>query len=109
MKLTLSPVAGLPGAPETTASVAGDVLTVGGVDYDLAAVPEGGTAAPSGAHPFIGEITRQGGDIHAAIRWTYGDDADRAQPTDPAHWQVSVAAGPVPSPIVKTPATEDFA
>ncbi|MGR3463614.1 hypothetical protein [Limimaricola sp.] len=106
MKLTLSPVAGLPGVSETAASVAGDVLTVDGTPYDLSAVPEGGEATPEGAdHPFIGTITRVGGEIHATIRWAYGDDADHDQPTDSAHWQVIVTAGPVPSPMVKTPAS----
>lgn len=103
MKLAISPVAGLPGANEATASVAGDVLTVDGIAYDLSAVPEGGEATPEGGdHPFVGTITRQAGEIVAAIRWTYGDDADRDQPNDPAHWSLTVADGPVPSPIVKT-------
>ena len=104
MKLSISPVAGLPGAPETTASVSGDALTVDGIAYDLSAVPEGGEAIPEGDHPFIGTITRTNGEIHAAIRWIYGDDADPHQPTDPAHWVVTVADRPVPSPVVKTPA-----
>lgn len=102
MKLTISPLAGLPGASETTASVSGDMLTVDGIAYDLSTVPEGGEATPEGDHPFIGTITRTAGEIVAAIRWTYGDDADRDQPTDPAHWSLTVADGPVPSPIVKT-------
>ena len=102
MKLTLSPVAGLPGANETLASVAGDVLTVDGIAYDLSSVPEGGEATPEGTdHPFVGTITRQAGEIVAAIRWTYGDDAARNQPTDPAYWTADLSDGPVPSPIVK--------
>jgi len=105
MKLTISPVAGLPGANETTASVAGDTLTLDGVPYDLSAVPEGGEATPEGDdHPFVGTITRTNGEIHAAIRWVYGDDADRDQPNDPAHWVVTVGDGPLPSPVVKMPA-----
>lgn len=101
MKLTLSPIAGLPGASETTASVAGDVLTIDGTPYDLSAVPEGGEATPDGDHPFVGGITREAGEINAAIRWQYGSDAIPNQPTDPAYWTVTVTDGEVPSLIVK--------
>ena len=99
MKLAISPIAGLPGASETTASVAGDVLTVDGIAYDLSAVPEGGEATPEGDHPFIGTITRTAGEIVATIRWTYGEDAARDQPDWPS---VTVTDGPVPSPVVKS-------
>jgi len=100
MKLILSPQAGLPGATETTASVAGDVLTVDGVAYDLSAIPEGGEATPEGDHPFIGTITRTGGEIVATTLWQYSAGAVD-QPTDPAHWIVTVTDGPVPSLIVE--------
>lgn len=80
MKLTVHLAAGLPGADETTASVAGDVLTVSGIAYDLSAVPEGGRAEPQGNHPFIAPITREGGVIHAALAWRYdGAAADPDQ------------------------------
>lgn len=101
MKLILSPVAGLPGAAETTASVAGDVLTVNGVAYDISAVPEGGEANPAGDHPFIGSIIRTAGEIVATLRWQYGAGAAPNQPTDPAHWVATITDGPVPSPIVE--------
>ena len=101
MQLTISPVAGLPGQPETTAAVSGDVLTVDGTPYDLSSVPEGGEATPEGDHPFVGAITRTAGEIHAEIRWTYGDDAARFQPVDPLHWFAVIDDGPVPSPVVK--------
>jgi hypothetical protein len=107
MNLTISPAAGLPGQPETTASVSGDVLTVDGTPYDLSAVPEGGEAIPAGDHPFIGAITRSGGEIAAHIRGVYGDDAERSQPTDPAHWVLIVSDGPVPMPFVKAPTSEE--
>ncbi len=108
MQLILSPVAGLPGDPETVADVSGDVLTLDGVPYDLSAVPEGGEAIPEGDdHPFIGPITRKGGEIRATIRWAYGPGAEANQPTDPAHWIASVTDGPVPSPVVKTPEPEE--
>lgn len=107
MRLTISPIAGLPGASETAASVAGDVLTVDGIPYDLSAIPEGGEATPEGDHPFIGTITRTGGEIHAAIQWVRGDDAAPLQPTDPAHWRVTVTGGAVPSLVAKMPAPEE--
>ena len=109
MRLTISPIAGLPGQPETAASVSGNVLTVDGISYDLSPVPEGGEATPEGEeHPFTGAITRRVGEIAAAIRWVYGKDADRDQPIDPSHWIVTVVDGPVPSPVVKTLAPEEL-
>lgn len=99
MKLTLSLVRGLPGTPETTLSVAGDVLTVDGAAYDLSAVPEGGRGQPqSDDHPFIGAITRAGGVIHCAVRVHLGDDAAAIQPDDPAGWTIDAPSGPVPIP-----------
>lgn len=98
MKLTLSPVAGLPGAVDTTASVSGDVVTVNGVPYDLSAVPEGGEGAPSGEHPFIGTISREDGQVVATLRWLYDLDAAAAQQGD-ATTTVVVSGGQVPSPI----------
>lgn len=55
MKLTLSPVRGLPGAPETTLSVAGDVLTVDGTPYDLSPIPAMITAARVAARDLLSE------------------------------------------------------
>ena len=108
MKLTLSPIAGLPGEPETTASVAGDVLTVDGIAYDLTTIPEGADATPKGEnHPFAGVIQRIDGEIHAVIRWQYGNNAEPDQPTDPDYWSVTVASGDVPSLIVKKSETEN--
>ncbi|SHF67709.1 hypothetical protein SAMN05444339_11043 [Loktanella atrilutea] len=101
MKLTLSPILGLPGMPETIASIDGDVLTIDGTAYDLSAVPEGGEATPTGEHPFVGSIIRTDGEIIATIMWTYGAGAADAQPADPTHWTVTVTDGPVPTPIVK--------
>jgi hypothetical protein len=102
MKLHTHPQAGLPGQPEIAASVAGDVLTIDGIAYDLSAVPEGGEARPEGDHPFLGAIRREAGEIVATILWRY--DAALAapeQPRNPAHWIISVTDGPVPSPIIK--------
>lgn len=108
MYLTLSPVRGLPGQPETTISVTGDVITVDGTPYDLSAVPEGGIATPEGDHPFVGTITRENGTIRAAVRVILGDDAAFDQPTDPAHWLITDAAGLVAIPATRRPAPEEY-
>ena len=104
MHLVLSPVRGLPGQAETTLSVSGDVLTCDGVAFDLAAVPEGGSATPLGdAHPFLGPITRVGGTIHATIRVFLGDDALPEQPRCPHLWTLDAADGPVGLPVLRSP------
>ncbi|PWE26519.1 hypothetical protein C4N9_21600, partial [Pararhodobacter marinus] len=97
MHLILSAVRGLPGQAETALSVAGDVLTIDGVAYDLGPVPEGGRATPApGDHPFIGLITREGGEIHATVRVMLDDTAAPDQPASP--WAVTVTSGPVTIP-----------
>ncbi len=107
MHLTLSPQHGLPAQPETTISVSGDVITVDGTAYDLAAVPEGGEAVPGGEHPFAGKITRQSGIIHASVRVILGETADPRQPTDLAHWSLEAADGPVDLPILRRPERDE--
>jgi hypothetical protein len=102
MKLTLHMQAGLPGDPETTASVAGDILTIDGVEYDLSPVPEGGQAVPEGASPFVGFMTRAGGEIAAEILWRY--DAATADPDQGGQIPVvTVTAGPLPDPVARLP------
>jgi len=106
MKITLSPVRGLPGQPETEISVSGDTVTVDGTPYDLSAVPEGGEAMPQGDdHPFTGAITRQDGVIHCPVRVLLDDSAEGHQPADPAHWTVDAGDGPVTIPATRK--TED--
>lgn len=102
MIITMSPIAWFPGQPETTLTIAGDVITVDGIDYDLSAVPEGGEAMPEGDHPFIGAIRREAGVIHCAIPCRY--DADTAapnQPVDPEHLVVTASDGAVALPIIR--------
>ncbi|MEP0147067.1 hypothetical protein [Pseudophaeobacter sp.] len=106
MKITCLCIAGLPGQPETTASVNGDIVTVDGVVFDLSSVPEGGFAEPQGGHPFAGRIERTGGVLHLALRWHY--DAATAEPIQPTAAPVmSVVAGAVPDPIIRKPAAPE--
>lgn len=107
MKLTLSPMRGLPGQPETEIAVSGDTITVDGTPYDLSAVPEGGEAVPAGEHPFVGPITRAGGEIVCTVCVALGDDAEPTQPLDPAIWTMRVADGPVVIPAVRKPMPEE--
>ncbi|WP_127110641.1 hypothetical protein [Pararhodobacter zhoushanensis] len=103
MHITLSPCQGLPGAAETTVSVMNEVLTVDGVAYDLSGVPEGGEGRPVGGdHPFIGVVTRQGGEIRCTVRVILGDDAARDQPE--SGWSLSASAGAVALPAVRVEA-----
>ena len=99
MQITLSPCRGLPGQPETTLSVAGDMLTVDGLTFDLSGLAEGDVATPLGDHPFLGTITRAGGEIHCAVPVTLGDDADPHQPN--SLWVVSASNGPVLIPAAR--------
>ena len=108
MKLTLSPMRGLPGQPETKISVLGDTITINGTPFDLSSVPEGGEATPQGEdHPFVGKITRESGTIHCMARAVLDDTAAGHQPTDPAHWTIEVADGPVTIPATRKPELEE--
>lgn len=103
MHITFICSAGLPGLPETSASVVGDTLTVDGAEYDLSAVPEGGFAEPSGDHPFVGRISRSGGVLSLSLRWRY--DLATAEAHQPSVAPVLiVVAGAVPDPITRKPA-----
>ncbi|UWQ92974.1 hypothetical protein K3727_09415 [Rhodobacteraceae bacterium M382] len=102
MKLTLIAYAVLPGAPETEISVAGDILTIDGVALDLSDLEDGGEVlfeADAGEDiPFVGPVTRQGGEIQATLR--FGFDARSADPIQPAGPVVVTATnGPIPDPI----------
>ena len=105
MKLTLSPMRGLPGQAETTLSVAGDVLTVDGVDYDLSPVPEGGEATADEG-PFVGPIRRVAGQIEATVQVILGDDAAGVQSADLADWTLTVASGAVAIPAARKEGVE---
>ena len=102
MHLTLSPVCGLPGQAETKLHVAGDVLTIDGVPFDLSPIPEGGEGEWLDS-PIIGKITRQSGTLHVTVRVVLGDDAESNQPTDSTHWIVENASGDVTIPALRKP------
>ena len=103
MILTLSPQAGLPGQPETVISVARDVLTIDGTDYDLSPVPDGGEGKWPGS-PIVGIITRQDGTIHATVIVQLDATAAPDQPDSP--WIVE-ADGPVAIPAVRGAQTKE--
>ena len=105
MHLTLSPIRGLPGQPETALHVMGNVLTIDGTPYDLSPVPEGGEGEWPDS-PIIGKITRKNSTLHVTVRVFLGDDAESHQPTDPAHWVVPDASGDVEIPAVRKPELE---
>ena len=104
MHLKLSPQMGLPGQPEMTVHVAGDVITADGTPYDLSEIPEGGEGWPEGDSPFIGPITRSGGVIHCTVLVRLGDTAADDQPSGP--WVIEDALGDVSIPAARKPAIE---
>ena len=100
MKITLSPMRGLPGQSETTLHVAGDVLTIDGTPFDLSSVPEGGEGEWPDS-PIIRKITRKSGALHVTVQVILGDTAESNQPTDPAHWVIEDASGDVEIPALR--------
>ncbi|MGC9368719.1 MAG: hypothetical protein ACP5DX_04170 [Paracoccaceae bacterium] len=104
MKITISPIAALPGGAETQVTVSGDTITVDGTPYDLSAVPEGGEATPQGEHPFVGKITRTNGELACTVRFLFeASTAEPVQPSDPAHWVATLSDGDLPDLIVRKP------
>ena len=100
MHLTLSPHVGLPGQPEMTLHVAGDVITIDGTAYDLSPVPEGGEGDWPDS-PFIGPIRRIGGVTHATVLVRLGDTAADDQPDSP--WVIAEARGDIAMPAARKP------
>lgn len=101
MQITFYPCHGLAGQPETEISVSGDMIVIDGTAYDLSSVPEGGAAEPSTLEPFVGLITRVGGEIHCSVLAMLGPNAASSQSTDPAHWRATVTEGPVALPVLR--------
>lgn len=101
MQLKLEPQSGVPGHPETTLYVSGDVLTVDGAAYDLSPVPEGGEGRWEGS-PLVGPIRRINGEIHVSVIVQLGGTAEDKQPDSP--WNVAISAGFVVIPAKRRPA-----
>lgn len=104
MKLEFSLTQGLPGQAETEINVMGDTITIDGVAYDLSPVPEGGQAIPEGESPFIGKITRQGGNIACTVLVRLGPDAAPDQGTEPLI--IENASGDLALPVKRKEALE---
>ena len=84
---------------DTPPTVAGDVLTYRGIDYDLSPLPEGGRIE-IGA-PFEGVVTRQDGVIHVKLQYRYNwDTSENDQPLDWAAYTFNVSAGQCPLSLI---------
>lgn len=112
MHLTLSPQVGLPGQPETTLHVLGDVLTIDGVSHDLSPVPEGGDGEwvdeTGNGSLIVGRIRRIDGKLHVTVQVRLGDAAAADQLDSP--WTVEAVAGSVVIPAARRaePAPEEY-
>lgn len=95
MHLTLSPQHGLPDQPEMTIHIAGDMITIDGIDFNLSAVPEGGEGWPEEESPFIAPITRQGGVLNVTVIARLDNSA---APDQQGLWVIEAAAGDVAIP-----------
>ena len=77
MHITLSPVR----MDETlTASLAGDVLTLNGVEFDLSPLPEGATlpAEAIASDWIVGPVSRIDGELHLTLRLPHGQNPSQA-------------------------------
>lgn len=99
MKITLSPQQGLPGQPEMTITVNGDLLIIDGTTYDLSAVPEGGEGWPDEG-PFVGPIKRIGGKLYVTVIARLGDTAADVQG---GPWIIENASGAIAIPAERKP------
>lgn len=104
MQIIIHPIANLPGAADDAVTVSGDTITVNGTAYDLSTVPDGGEAVADGEHPFAGPIRRVGGELIVPLVVRY-DSATAVpnQPTDWAHWTVTVTSGALPDRVTRIP------
>ena len=77
MKIILSPVR----MDETLeASVAGDVITLNGQDFDFTQLPEGATlpADAINSEHFVGPVERINGELHLTLRLPHGPNPSQA-------------------------------
>lgn len=106
MKITLNPIGNLPNqTPDTPPTVTGETLTYRGETYDLSQLPDGATVGAD--EPFVGNISRIDGVIHAGLQYTYDCQlAEDNQSTDIADYTFDVADGQCPDPIIYRPEPE---
>ena len=103
MKIILSPIAS---DHNTTVSVDGLTITVGGAPIDLSVIPEGGYAEPDEGSPLIGKVTRD------TVTVSYHYESAKAVPDQSTDWddytfEVESAELPWPLEWLREPETED--
>lgn len=87
-------------ADDTPPTVAGDVLTYRGIDYDFGPLPEG--AEIEVGAPFEGKVHRNGGVIHAKLIYQYNwNTSEDNQPLNWSAYTFNVSAGQCPCPIIR--------
>jgi hypothetical protein len=96
-----------PGPADDVVSVSGDTVIVNEQDFDLSQIPDGGYAIPSGDHPFVGRIYRDGDTLRYQLRVQFERrTAERDQNPDRSYWNVTVRDESLPDLVArKDPAT----
>lgn len=97
MKLTLN-LSPISREKETTASLAGTVLTLNGTDYDLSELPDGAVAQ----HPELGKVTRNGDEYECTIRLGHPSQQWQPKEGEPMTMVRASEAMRFPEPIVVT-------
>lgn len=69
--VTRTPQNGLPGAPPIEIAISGDVITIDGEAYDFSELPEGHYVGGIPCPWIVGQVRREGGDIHITVIQTY--------------------------------------
>lgn len=112
MKITLSPVR----LDETlTATLAGDVLTLNGEDFDFSQLPEGATlpAEAIASDWIVGPVSRIDGDLHLTLRLPHGPNPSQAVAfPEPIHvtedGPIALPFDPEPEPeVIDEPIAEE--
>jgi hypothetical protein len=103
MHITLSPFAPLPGQfVPLTASLAGDVLTINGVEFNFGPLPDGATLPAEAIDSpwIIGPVSRIDGELHLTLLLPYVSDGSHFEPS-PIH---VTEDGMIPLPTDEVPA-----
>lgn len=81
-------------------TVAGEVLTYRGLNYDLSPIEENDLYEHG--EPFVAPITRKNGELVVELQYYYSTDtAELNQPTDWSAYTFNVTAGQCPCPIIR--------